>query len=68
MPRSPTSTTSVIRRFLLHVLPGGFQRIRHYGFLAKAKLARCRQLLAEPAPARLKTLCKIRRPASADFS
>jgi hypothetical protein len=23
-----------IRRFLLHVLPGGFQRIRHYGFLA----------------------------------
>ena len=23
-----------MRRFLLHVLPGGFQRIRHYGFLA----------------------------------
>jgi hypothetical protein len=43
-----------IRRFLLHVLPGGFQRIRHYGLLANrhraAKLARCRQLLAEPAP------------------
>jgi hypothetical protein len=39
-----------IRRFLLHVLPDGFQRIRHYGFLAhryrQAKLARCRQLLA----------------------
>jgi hypothetical protein len=38
-----------IRRFLLHVLPDGFQRIRHYGFLAhryrKAKLALCRQLL-----------------------
>jgi hypothetical protein len=38
-----------IRRFLLHVLPDGFQRIRHYGFLAhryrQAKLARCRQLL-----------------------
>ncbi len=43
-----------IRRFLLHVLPGGFQRIRHYGFLANrhraVKLARCRQLLAGPAP------------------
>ena len=38
-----------IRRFLLHVLPDGFQRIRHYGFLAhryrKAKPALCRQLL-----------------------
>jgi site-specific recombinase XerD len=39
-----------IRRFLLHVLPDGFQRIRHYGFLAnrsrQQKLDRCRQLLA----------------------
>ena len=38
-----------IRRFLLHVLPGGFQRIRHYGFLAnahrKAKVASIRRLL-----------------------
>jgi len=38
-----------IRRFLLHVLPDGFQRIRHYGFLAngnrRAKLAHIRQLL-----------------------
>ncbi len=43
-----------MRRFLLHVLPAGFQRIRHYGLLANrcraVKLARCRQLLAEPAP------------------
>jgi hypothetical protein len=41
-----------IRRFLLHVLPEGFQRIRYYGFLAnryrEQKLARCRQLLAMP--------------------
>jgi hypothetical protein len=41
-----------IRRFLLHVLPPGFQRIRHFGFLAnchrKDKLAVCRQLLAAP--------------------
>jgi len=38
-----------IRRFLLHVLPGGFHRIRHYGFLGArfrvVKLALCRQLL-----------------------
>jgi hypothetical protein len=44
-----------IRRFLLHVLPGGFHRIRHYGYLANghrvARLAQCRQLLAAPAPA-----------------
>jgi hypothetical protein len=43
-----------IRRFLLHVLPEGFQRIRYYGFLAnryrEQKLARCRQLLAMPLP------------------
>jgi hypothetical protein len=44
-----------IRRFLLHVLPSGFVRIRHYGFLAnrvgREKLALCRALLgAEEAP------------------
>jgi hypothetical protein len=43
-----------IRRFLLHVLPDGFRRIRHYGFLAnghrQSKLACIRQLLpARPA-------------------
>jgi len=43
-----------IRRFLLHVLPDGFHRIRHYGFLANgrraAKLETCRRLLAAPVP------------------
>jgi hypothetical protein len=38
-----------IRRFLLHVLPDGFMRIRHFGFLAnrakKHALAQCRKLL-----------------------
>ncbi len=38
-----------IRRFLLHVLPDGFMRIRHFGFLAnrtkKHNLSRCRELL-----------------------
>jgi hypothetical protein len=41
-----------IRRFLLHILPEGFHRIRHYGYLANghraANLALCRQLLAVP--------------------
>ena len=41
-----------IRRFLLHTLPPGFQRIRHFGFLANChrqeKLAVCRKLLAAP--------------------
>ena len=43
-----------IRRFLLHVLPDGFQRIRHYGFLGhryrQAKLALCRKLLGVVLP------------------
>ena len=42
-----------IRRFLLHTLPDGFHRIRHYGFLANGhradKLALCRTLLTVPA-------------------
>lgn len=40
-----------LRRFLLHVLPRGFQRIRHYGFLANAvrrtALALCREHLKD---------------------
>jgi len=44
-----------IRRFLIHVLPRGFHRIRHYGLLANASragnLERARQLLNVPAPA-----------------
>lgn len=43
-----------LRRFLLHVLPNGLVRIRHYGFLANAirarQISRCRQLLNAPAP------------------
>src|SRR5438128_5718345 len=43
-----------IRRFLIHVLPKGFHRIRYYGLLAKSScaenLARARQLLAVPKP------------------
>jgi len=43
-----------MRRFLLHVLPSGFHRIRHYGLLAncsrRANLALARQLLHVPPP------------------
>ena len=43
-----------IRRFLLHVLPDGFHRIRHYGLFASgcraANIARIRHLLALPSP------------------
>jgi hypothetical protein len=43
-----------IRRFLLHVLPEGFQRIRYYGLLGNRyraeKLAHCLELLWRPAP------------------
>jgi hypothetical protein len=43
-----------IRRFLLHVLPKGFHRIRHYGLLAsatcKVNIARARELIATPPP------------------
>ena len=42
-----------MRRFLLHVLPGGIKRIRHYGVLASAckgvKLAQAREALQMPA-------------------
>ena len=43
-----------IRRFLIHVLPSGFHRIRHYGLFANGgrtdNLARVRELLAVPPP------------------
>ena len=56
-PRHKTMTLSAdefMRRFLLHVLPGGFHRIRHFGLIAnngrKEKLALVRELLNVPTP------------------
>ena len=47
------STDEFMRRFLLHVLPSGFHRIRHYGLLAnanrKSHIAKARELLHHPA-------------------
>jgi hypothetical protein len=49
-------THEFIRRFLIHVLPKGLHRIRHYGLFANGKnraanIARARQLLAAPQSA-----------------
>ena len=47
------ATDEFIRRFLIHVLPKGFHRIRHYGLLATgaraANIAHARELLAVPS-------------------
>jgi hypothetical protein len=47
-------THEFIRRFLIHVLPKGVHRIRHYGLFANgnraANIARARELLATPPP------------------
>jgi hypothetical protein len=56
-----------IRRFLLHVLPAGFHRIRYYGFLGarhrREKVARCRQLLGSPTAA----LTRSTAPTAPDY-
>jgi putative transposase/transposase-like zinc-binding protein len=48
------ATDEFIRRFLSHVLPKGFHRIRHYGLFARSScadnIARARELLAVPEP------------------
>lgn len=57
------SAEEFIRRFLLHALPDGFQRIRYYGLLGnryrQQKLARCRQLLGMAPP--------VEAPAPEDY-
>ncbi len=49
------AATEFIRRFMMHVLPHGFVRIRYYGFLAnthrKEQLRKIRELLGAPQPA-----------------
>jgi hypothetical protein len=59
------SADEFIRRFLLHVLPKGFHRIRHYGLLAsagcKANIARAKELMGAPMP-------PVEPPAAQDAS
>jgi hypothetical protein len=56
-----------LRRFLLHAVPGGFMRIRHFGLLANrvrsANLAICRNLLAGKAPEAFAVVVHITPPA-----
>jgi len=48
------SATEFIRRFMMHVIPNGFVRIRYFGFLANAhrqeQLRKIRELLGAPQP------------------
>ncbi len=58
------------RRFLLHVLPAGFVKIRHFGFLAnanrRASLNLCRSLLAQAGRSFRSCSLSLRlRPSSA---
>jgi hypothetical protein len=68
------AASEFLRRFLQHVLPAGFVRIRHYGFLAnrcrREKVTLCRRLLAEAesretSPARPPVLDRLAAPVAA---
>jgi hypothetical protein len=67
--RMTLETGEFIRRFLIHVLPKGFHRIRHYGLLASGaraeNLATLRILIALAAPALKKScFCNADTPAA----
>lgn len=59
-----------IRRFLLHSLPKGFVRIRHYGFLAnrvrQQNLEYCRRLIGNSATEQSPRVCSQTQPADSD--
>ena len=69
MTLSPPPSSSAV--FLIHVLPQGFHRIRHYGLLASGtradNIARARELLAVSKPERRAYRCR-RRSNQADLS
>ena len=60
-----------IRRFLLHVLPSGFHRIRHYGLFAGTvrarNIERVRQWLAAPEASPAETDCDFEDPNTGDL-
>jgi hypothetical protein len=62
------SATEFLRRFLQHILPAGFVRIRHYGFLAnrgrQEKVALCRELLGAPAEPEVRPPCHGDEPVA----
>ena len=62
-----------IRRFLLHILPSGFRKIRHYGIFSfrnkSARIALCRRLTNTPMPAvQFSALDRLRRILGMDFN
>jgi Putative transposase/Transposase zinc-binding domain len=63
------SASEFVRRFLRHVLPRGFVRIRHYGILSNRhrheELTLCRQLLEDVAPAEAEPPATVKLPESA---
>jgi Putative transposase len=65
------AATEFLRRFFLHVLPRGFVRIRHFGFLANrfrvSRLARSRRLLASSAATELEDRTHRVRPESSSL-
>ena len=62
------ATDEFIRRFLLHVLPSGFHRIRHYGLLANhsrvRQLQRLRELLSDDSTASATDLVENNPPTA----
>lgn len=66
------SSDEFIRRFLIHTLPSGFQRIRYFGFLAnrfrKEKLELCRKLLSNRITDLLPALVQCREAAAALYT
>jgi len=61
-----------LRRFLIHVLPAGFHRIRHYGLFANparaANLAKARSLLQAPPPSPVEASADPESPAKPPFA
>jgi len=59
-------TVEFIRRFLLHVLPSGFMRVRHYGFLSnsgrKKGLQRCADIFTTLKQKRDAAKSKVKQP------
>lgn len=64
------SAVEFVRRFVMHVLPAGFVRIRHYGLLAnrhrREKLSRCRELLGAAPAGAIEDIESRARPEGSD--
>ena len=64
----PLEGSEFVRRFLMHILPQGFMRVRHFGFLAnRCRAMRLKQIrhalnVAEEQPSEIKGLCECRDP------